>query len=99
MCSGCCTGWLYVVIFNHIHNKGGKCRVIVSPFAVFLKDDNRNYVEPDIVVICRRDRLDNQGCHGAPDWVIEVVWPSSQTMDYCRKLEEYRSKGILDYRL
>ena len=50
----------------------------VAPFAVFLNDD-ANYVEPDVSVICDRDKLDKTGCHGAPDWVLEVVSPCSRT--------------------
>lgn len=90
-------GWLFVEIRQYIRNKGGRCKVFLAPFAVFLKNDNKNYVEPDIVVICDRDKLDDQGCHGAPDWAIEVVSPSSKTMDYYRKLEAYRTAGVREY--
>ncbi len=90
-------GWLYNMIFNHIMKKGGRCEVDISPFAVFLKKDIWNYVEPDVIVVCDRDKLDDQGCHGAPDWALEVVSPSSVTMDYRRKLEAYRSAGVREY--
>lgn len=90
-------GWLFVEIRQYVRNKGGRCKVFMAPFAVFLKNDNKNYVEPDIVVICDRDKLDDQGCHGAPDWAIEVVSPSSKTMDYYRKLEAYRTAGAREY--
>ena len=49
-------GWLHAMIFHHIMRKGGKCEVDVSPFAVFLKNDRWNYVEPDVIVTCNRDR-------------------------------------------
>lgn len=90
-------GWLHVMIFNHIAQKGGRCEVYLSPFAVFLKNDRWNYVEPDVIVICDRDKLDDKGCHGAPDWVLEVASPSSIGMDYQRKLEAYRSAGVREY--
>lgn len=90
-------GWLHAKIWNYIQEKGRKCKVFPSPFAVFLKDDDKNYVEPDIVVICDRDRLDGQGCHGAPDLAVEIVSPSSKGMDYYRKLEAYRSAGVREY--
>ena len=59
-----------------------------APFGVFFKDDKGNdaYVEPDISVVCDPDKLDNKGCHGAPDWVIEIVSPSSKRMDYLRSM-------------
>lgn len=48
-----------------------------APLAVFLNEDNTNYVEPDISVICDSSKLDDKGCHGAPDWIIEIVSPAT----------------------
>lgn len=84
-------------IGNYIQSKGGGCEVYPAPFAVFLSDDDQNYVEPDISVICDVSKLDEKGCHGAPDWVIEVVSPSSKRMDYFRKLFKYNSAGVREY--
>jgi Uma2 family endonuclease len=91
------TGQLYNEISNYIQSKEGTCEPFIAPFAVFLNDDNRNYVEPDISVICDSDKLDDQGCHGAPDWIIEVVSPSSIRMDYFTKLFQYRTAGVREY--
>lgn len=90
-------GWLYFKIRLYISGKGGPCRVILSPFAVYIKDDEHNYVEPDVTVICNPDKLDEKGCHGAPDWVIEIVSPSSKTMDYIRKCSLYEAAGVREY--
>lgn len=90
-------GWCYLEISNYILAKKGKCQVGLAPFGVFLKKDDKNYVEPDVCVICDRDKIDDQGVHGAPDWVIEVVSPSSAEMDYGKKLEAYRSAGVREY--
>lgn len=76
---------------------GGDCEVDIAPFAVFLTSDDRNYVEPDISVICDFDKLDDRGCHGAPDWIIEIVSPSSKSMDYFIKLFKYRAAGVREY--
>lgn len=89
-------GRLYMEIMLYIRDKGGKCRVILAP-GVFIKKDKYNYVEPDIMVVCDRDKLDNKGCHGAPDWVVEVVSPSNKYMDYVRKLALYQSAGVREY--
>ena len=91
------TGRLYQEIANHISRKGGPCEVYVSPFAVFLNKDDANYVEPDVSVICNPDKLDEKGCSGAPDWVIEVVSPSSRRIDYSVKLFKYQSAGVREY--
>lgn len=90
-------GWLYFKIRSYITEKGGPCRVILSPFGVYIKDDEHNYVEPDVLVICDTDKLDEKGCHGAPDWVIEIVSPSSKTMDYIRKCALYEAAGVREY--
>lgn len=84
-------------IYNYIEKKGGDCEVYMAPFAVFLNCDNKNYVEPDISVICNPDKLDDKGCNGAPDWVIEIVSPSSRNMDYLRKLVKYQTSGVREY--
>lgn len=89
--------WLSNVIYNYIRENGGKCKVCPSPFGIFLKNDNRNYVEPDISVICNRDKLDEKGVSGAPDWVVEIVSPSSREMDYRRKLVAYKEADVREY--
>lgn len=89
--------WFCITISQKIKEKGGKCRVLPAPFAVFIKKDNSNYVEPDVVVICDRDKLDDKGCHGAPDWAIEIVSPSSEKIDCVRKLALYKEAGVREY--
>lgn len=89
--------WLSVEIYNFIRAHKGSCKVLPAPFGVFIKKDDRNYFEPDISVICDPDKLDQKGCHGAPDWVIEIVSPSSRRMDYMRKLPVYQKAGVREY--
>lgn len=47
-------------------------------------------------MICSPDKLDDRGCNGAPDWVIEVVSPGSKRMDYVTKLFKYQNAGIYE---
>lgn len=88
---------LSAIIHNYIKNKNGSCLVYPAPFAVFLNGDDRNYVEPDISVICDSSKLNEQGCDGAPDWIIEIVSPSTQQNDYGIKLFKYRTAGVREY--
>ena len=60
-------------------------------FCCFLNRDGHNYLEPDISVICDADKLNEYDCNGAPDWIIEIVSPSSQRMDYQIKLSDFLS--------
>ena len=84
-------------IWNYISEHKGGCRVLPAPFAVYIKNDDRHFVEPDISVICDEKKLDEKGCHGAPDWVIEIVSPTSGQMDYVRKLALYQTAGVREY--
>lgn len=84
-------------IADYIDSKNGNCEVNIAPFAVFLSEDDINYVEPDISVICDLTKLDDKGCHGAPDWIIEIVSPGTKTMDYFKKLFKYRTVGVREY--
>ena len=90
-------GTLYRKIADYIDSKGGSCKPYIAPFAVFLNADDKNYVEPDISVICDKNKLTDKGCSGAPDWVIEIVSPGSRRIDYSIKLFKYRSAGVREY--
>ncbi len=85
------------VIGSYIDKKQGGCEVYPAPFAVFLNKDDRNYVEPDISVICDKNKLDERGCNGAPDWIIEIASPSNPQNDYGIKLFKYRTAGVREY--
>ena len=84
-------------IFNYIQSKKGACEVFPAPFAVFLNADNEIYLEPDISVVCDKSKLADEGCKGAPDWIIEIVSPSSRQLDYNRKLLKYGTAGVREY--
>lgn len=91
------SGELYTIINNYIKSKKGSCQVYAAPFAVKLFEDRKNIVEPDISVICNRDKLTDQGCTGAPDWIIEIISPGTSSHDYIRKLNLYADAGVREY--
>lgn len=88
---------LHYQIKDYIKNNNGECEILPAPFAVFLSENDKNYVEPDISVICDRSKLTDKGCQGAPDWIIEIVSPGSRQMDYYKKLFKYRTAGVREY--
>lgn len=88
---------LHTTINNYIKSKKGICEVYAAPFAVFLNKDDKNYVEPDISVICDQNKLNDSGCSGAPDWIIEIVSQSTKRRDYFTKLFKYRTAGVREY--
>ncbi len=90
-------GELHTLINIYIKSKGGSCRVYPAPFAVKLKADRNTIVEPDISVICDRNKFTDRGCTGAPDWIIEIVSPNNSSHDYIRKLNLYEEAGVREY--
>lgn len=88
-------------IYNHI--KGKECEVYYSPFDVRLPDANepdedvKSVVQPDIVVICDKSKLDEKGCRGAPDWIIEIVSPNTVVRDLKEKLLLYERHKVKEY--
>ncbi|HIS31442.1 MAG TPA: Uma2 family endonuclease [Candidatus Limivivens intestinipullorum] len=90
-------GELHYLIKDYIRKKDGSCEVYAAPYAVFLNKDDINYVEPDLSVICDPSKLDDKGCHGAPDWIIEIVSPGNPEHDYLTKLNKYWLAGVREY--
>ena len=84
-------------IYNYIQTREGDCSVFAAPYAVFLDNNDYTCVEPDISVICEKNKMDEKGCHGAPDWIIEIVSPATRRMDYMIKLFKYKSAGVKEY--
>ena len=83
--------------------EGTGCRVYVAPFDVRLPrgseedDDIDTVVQPDLMVVCDRTKLDDRGCRGAPDWVIEVLSPSSASHDQILKRALYERHGVREF--
>jgi prevent-host-death family protein len=80
--------------------KGKKCRPLTSPFDVTLikGEDNKNVVQPDIIVICDTETIDAKGKYkGVPTLVVEVLSPSSKKHDMLRKLDLYTKTGISEF--
>lgn len=84
--------------------EGKKCIAIPAPFSVRLFEQDKDapedvdtIVEPDISVICDRNKLDRHGCKGVPDMVIEILSPSSLRHDRLVKLNLYQQAGVREY--
>jgi Uma2 family endonuclease len=81
--------------------RGKPCKVYPAPFGVrlFPQDDQSDdtYVEPDIVVVCDSSKLDDRGCNGAPDLVIEILSPTTARYDRVVKFQKYLEAGVREY--
>ncbi len=91
-----------------LHNffKHKKCRVYTAPFDVRLYDrkksslasqDIHTVVQPDLCVICHPEILDQQGCNGAPDWIIEILSKGTTKRDMNIKYELYQESRVMEY--
>lgn len=92
---------IIVEIINVLSNyfKGRKCRPLTAPFDVTITiDDNRNVVQPDIIVICDRENVNKEGRYaGIPTLVVEVLSRSTQKIDMLKKLNLYLHACIEEY--
>ena len=92
-------------IFRQAANalRGKTCRVLVAPLDVRLPrhgevdEDTDIVVQPDVMVVCDPAKLDRRGVRGAPDWVVEVLSPSSAGRDQIEKRHLYERHGVLEY--
>ena len=91
-------------IDNYLRHKS--CEVFVAPFDVKLFDSRKSklsdrevfsVVQPDLCVICDQEKLTEQGCSGAPDWIIEVLSPGNTKKDMHLKYELYQENGVTEY--
>lgn len=90
-------GEIAYAIRAYIKGRKGRCQAYEAPFAVNLFADDTTFVEPDVSVVCDRSKLSDRGCEGAPDLVVEIVSPSSRSMDYRTKQSLYMSAGVREY--
>lgn len=81
---------------------GAKCKIYFAPFDVRLQvstDDKKTFtvVQPDICVICNPEILDEKGCNGAPDFIVEILSPSTSEKDATIKFDLYEEVGVKEY--
>ncbi|WP_339875850.1 Uma2 family endonuclease [uncultured Algoriphagus sp.] len=86
-----------------VHLEGKQCKVYIAPFDVRLpiksirNEDIYTVVQPDICVVCDRSKLDEAGCVGAPDLIVEVLSPGNNKKEVRNKYEVYEESGVREY--
>ncbi|MHB8073373.1 Uma2 family endonuclease [Desulfosporosinus fructosivorans] len=94
-------GELFYQIRSYLDDK--PCRVYAAPFDVRLREPEQedeqitHVVQPDILVVCDESKLDEKGCLGSPDLIIEVISPTSISLDYVKKLALYEKYKVKEY--
>ena len=80
-----------------------ECEVFFAPFDVRLlaenkqDDDIHHVVQPDLLIVCDKEKLDEKGCKGAPDMIVEILSPSSVKLDRWKKYQLYEKAGVKEY--
>jgi Uma2 family endonuclease len=88
-------------LYNYF--KGQKCQFFDAPFDVILPVKGKDFMEsdrvvqPDIVVICDPSKIQERGCFGAPDWIIEILSPHTTKKDIQDKFDLYEESGVHEY--
>ncbi|MGN1414093.1 MAG: Uma2 family endonuclease [Anaerovoracaceae bacterium] len=90
-------GHLYNCISGHIISKKGRCLPLFAPVGVQLDCDDKTMVEPDVVIVCDRTKVINRCIYGAPDFIAEVLSPSTKRKDMFLKLNKYLNAGVREY--
>lgn len=91
-------GEIHRQIANFIMDHGGPCTPLIAPVDIQLDRDERTMVQPDVAILCRDDdKMQEWGIYGAPDFVLEVISPSTKRKDYTKKLSKYMAAGVREY--
>ena len=81
--------------------KGKPCKGFIAPFDVRLFPQNNHnddtVVQPDFLVVCDHSKLDGKACNGAPDFVLEILSPSTSRKDRILKMAQYAWAGVREY--
>ena len=86
-------------IFNQLYNylKGKTCEVYNAPYDVRLWKDANTVYEPDVFVVCDPSKLKDRYCEGAPDFIAEILSPSTSLNDKITKFKDYLEAGVKEY--
>ena len=90
-------GELFISLTLQIREKGGSCQVFMSPVDVYLCEDQQTVVQPDVQIVCDPSKITEKSIVGAPDFVLEVISPSTGFKDYTIKLHKYQEAGVREY--
>ena len=82
---------------EYIKKNKGHCEVLTSPIDVQLDCDDRTMVQPDILIICDKDKINKRCILGAPDLIVEIISPTTKKKDMSIKLAKYIEAGVREY--
>lgn len=90
-------GQMHLQVYNCIEKSGRRCEVYLAPSDVQLDCDIYTMVQPDLYVICELQDPKQHAFQGAPEFVVEILSPSTRSHDKVRKFRKYRNAGVKEY--
>lgn len=90
-------GEVFIQLDAFVKKKGGNCIPLISPLNVRLDCDDKTMVQPDLVILCDTDKIKRWGIMGAPDFILEILSPSTRRKDSIKKLQKYSDAGVKEY--
>ncbi len=90
-------GFIYKTLLDHVLTHGGKCMPFMSPVDVQLDRDDKTVVQPDVLIVCDREKLQNGRVFGAPDFIVEVLSKSTRKKDMLLKVCKYGNADVREY--
>ena len=90
-------GEIHAQLLSFRNTRKGPCLPMMSPVDVQLDRDNRTMVQPDVIIVCDRSKITYKGIFGAPDFIVEVLSPSTRKKDMTLKMSKYIDAGVREY--
>ncbi|MCQ2502041.1 MAG: Uma2 family endonuclease [Lachnospiraceae bacterium] len=90
-------GSIHSQLLNYRSAHKGPCLPMVSPVDVQLDCDNKTMIQPDVLIVCDRSKITKKGIFGAPDFIVEVLSPSTRKKDMTLKMTKYLNAGVREY--
>lgn len=82
---------------SYIRGKNGTCIPFVAPVDVQIERDDKTMLQPDVLVVCDRSKIIKRCIYGAPDFIVEILSPSTRKKDMTVKLKKYIEAGVAEY--
>jgi len=91
------SGQMYIQLNVFIKKNRGQCIPAIAPLDVQLDCDNKTMVQPDVLIVCDRNKFRHGRIYGAPDFLVEVLLPSTKRKDMTKKVQKYADAGVREY--
>ncbi len=90
-------GEIFLQLQIQLRERGGPCKAQISPVDIILGEDRKTILQPDVFILCDRSKRRKWGVKGAPDFILEILSPSTRRKDMTVKYRKYKECGVREY--